>query len=297
MIHMPSAVGACVVAAACLAATQASAAENSLVGKRVILTKGGVNLGAAEAQEGARSDAVNAVLDEMIYTVEEEKDKSIKVRQRGVSGWFAKSAAIPVSEAEAFFTARIRGDAKDDFAYGARGFAALDRGDVEVGVLDCQEAIRLNPKAPAWRVARALGLAAQKEFGKAAAEYDEAIRLDPKSARTFNLRGNVWLNQGEQDKAVADFTAALRIEPNFTLAFTNRGIVYAGKQEYEKAIADFDETLRLDPKNTAALLNRGGAWNVKGDYDKAVADCTEAVRIDPKSAAAFKIRALTSGPK
>jgi tetratricopeptide (TPR) repeat protein len=223
MLWTPRALVGCVVAVACLAAPQARAAEDSLVGKRIIVTKNGLKLGAAEDQEGEADVAGVVPLDEMTYTVEAEKGKFIKIRQRGVAGWLAKGDAVPLGEAEAYFTARIRDDANDDFAHGARGFAALERGDLEVGVLDCQDAIRLNPKTPAWHIARAIGLAAQKEWGKAVAGYDEAIRLDPKSARAFNFRGNAWLNQGDRDKAAADFTEAVRLEPTFALAFSNRG--------------------------------------------------------------------------
>jgi hypothetical protein len=76
----------CVVAALCLAAAQTRAAEDSWVGKRIIVTKNSVKAKPTEDPKAEGGDAGRFVLDEMTYTVEEEKGKSIKVRQRGISG-------------------------------------------------------------------------------------------------------------------------------------------------------------------------------------------------------------------
>ena len=110
----------------------------------------------------------------------------------------------------------------------------------------------------------------------------EAIQLNPRSAVAYNNRGLAYENKGDHDKAIADFTDAIRLEPKDAKAYYNRGSAYKNKGEYEKAIADFTEASRLDPKDNTAYNNRGCAYECKGDHDKAIADFTKAIRLDSK---------------
>ena len=52
----------------------------------------------------------------------------------------------------------------------------------------------------------------------------EAIRLDPTSARAYDDRGLAYYRKGQYDAAIADLTAAVRFNPNYALAYSNRSL-------------------------------------------------------------------------
>jgi tetratricopeptide (TPR) repeat protein len=94
-------------------------------------------------------------------------------------------------------------------------------------------------------------------------DFNEALRIDPKFAAAYTERGTVYWLRGKPDLAIADWTEAIRLAPNYpnpylnSLPYMNRGAAYVGRHEFEKAIADLDQAIRLDPQNGSAFSNRG----------------------------------------
>jgi tetratricopeptide (TPR) repeat protein len=202
-----------VAVACCLALLRPVWAEDggSWTGKRVMTKKGGIKIGYTDENDQTK---YVATLDNMIYRVEQEKGKFIKVRHRGVSGWFSKNDAVLLKDAISYFTARIRENEKDAYAYAHRGSAWSERGELDIALKD----------------------------------YNEAIRLEPEEASWFNNRGLIWHDKKEYDKALADYDEAIRLDPKYARPFLNGGVTRYVKKEYEKALADYDEAIRLDPK-------------------------------------------------
>jgi tetratricopeptide (TPR) repeat protein len=67
-------------------------------------------------------------------------------------------------------------------AYGLRGLAFLDRGDIPHAIADFNQAVALAPDfAPAYQN-RGNAWYARGSYGQALADYDETIKLDPNSA-------------------------------------------------------------------------------------------------------------------
>ncbi len=111
----------CVVAAAALAAARA---DDDWTGKRVMTRKSGQKI--TTTDESGR-DVDVAVLDEMVYTVEEAKGKFIKLRQRGVAGWIARDDLVRIEDAVDYFTDEIRNNPNNDSNYGNRAWRARRR--------------------------------------------------------------------------------------------------------------------------------------------------------------------------
>ncbi len=115
-------------------------------------------------------------------------------------GWAAADQVVPIEQAEAFFTDRIRANPKDAFSHLMRATALA--GQIEarqlVGKLDGELA----------------GMAS-----KAIADFTDAIRLDPKDAAAYDGRGNLRDRREEYDQAIADFAAAMRIDPQNEVAY------------------------------------------------------------------------------
>src|SRR5262249_54203449 len=117
--------------------------DDSWVGKKVMTNKGGVRIGYTDEQD---RQVFVATLTDIYYTVEKEKGDYIKVRHRGVAGWFDKADAVLLENAIPYFTRRIRQNEKDAYAYAHRGSAWREKGEYDKALADYNEAIRLDPK-------------------------------------------------------------------------------------------------------------------------------------------------------
>jgi tetratricopeptide (TPR) repeat protein len=207
-----------------------SAAESarSWKGKQVMPKRAGVRLYTVD-EDGRSKDL--GELTRFIYTVEADVAGKLRVRQRGAAGYLDKRDAVVLEDAVAYFTARIRANAKDTRAYSCRGLARYERG----------------------------------EYGLALEDHDRAIRLAPRVSAWHNNRGASWQAKGEHDKALADFSEAIRLSPDFAAAYNNRGVSWAAKKERRKALADFNEAVRLDPEDALAHNNRAWLWATSPD--------------------------------
>jgi tetratricopeptide (TPR) repeat protein len=283
---------ACVVVVALLT-TAPARADDTWVGKMVIIKHNGVTISQTDSSD---QEVIVAMLDDLEYKVRQEKGKRIKVNHHGVSGWFAKADAVVLEDAVEYFTDRVRDNPGDAYAFGCRGWAWQQKGEVDNAIKDYNEAIRVDPKgvewqAGAWRNDRGMAWYSKKEYDKAIADFDEVIRLRPKWSFSFRNRGLAWAGKEQYDKALADYDEAIRLDPKYYETLLLRGLAWFLKKEYDKAIADFDEAIRLEPNWPVPFFSRGGAWSAKKQYDKAIADFDEAVRLDPKDAYSLNARA------
>jgi tetratricopeptide (TPR) repeat protein len=258
------------------------------VGKRVMLKKDNLRL---TADPNGDPPKYVATLTYATYTVEAEEGGRIKVRHRGVAGWFNKADAVLVEDAVRYFTDQVRRNGRDAYAYVHRAVAWEERGEYDLALKDYGEAIRLEPNKAGWYYNRGGLWYAKRDYDRAVADYSEAIRLEPRSAYPFNNRGMAWQAKKEYDKALADYDEAIRLAPKFPQAFNNRGNAWFRKGDLDRAINDYSEAIRLDPKYINAINNRGQLWQIKGDHGKALADFNEVIRLDPKNALALNGRA------
>jgi tetratricopeptide (TPR) repeat protein len=121
-----------------------------------------------------------------------------------------------------------------------------------------------------------------RDLDRALVDCDEAIRLDPTLAAAFNNRAGVYGFKGDFDRAWADLNTAIRLDPTFAGALNNRANVYRMKGDVDAAILDQSEAIRLDPNFMEAFVDRGLAYEAKGDLDRARADFNTALSMAPK---------------
>jgi tetratricopeptide (TPR) repeat protein len=90
------------------------------------------------------------------------------------------------------------------------------------------------------------------DYDHAIVDCTEAIRLDPNDAEAYKERGNAYFSKRDYDHAIADCTEAIRLgllSPDYDLPYVLRAWAYLGKEDYDQAIADYTEVLRIDPQN------------------------------------------------
>lgn len=129
-----------------------------------------------------------------------------------------------------------------------------------------------------WR-GRAYAMAGDIDHGLA--DVDQAIRLDPKDMFALGARGDLHLVQKDYQQAVADYNAAIALEPGSALPVVGRGIAYFATGNLDRAIADFDQANQMQPTLPDALYWRGLAKLRKGDKPEGEADIAAAKKLNP----------------
>jgi len=147
----------------------------------------------------------------------------------------------------------VQATADNYFARTNLGFALLDGGDLQAGI----------------------------------EQYNEALRINPNSAETRNALGTALFNQGKSDEAMEEFSRAIQIRPEFADAYSNRGMVLAGRGNMEAAFSEFQKALELDPDNPRIQYNFGFTLVNQGRPDEAISYFRKAVELKPDYAEAF----------
>src|SRR4051794_17658754 len=81
-------------------------------------------------------------------------------------------------------------------------------------IADCNEAIRLDPAAPAGFDCRGNALAGKKGYLRALDDFDRAIRLDPTVVRGFSARGSTFCLIREHRLGGRGFRQGIRRRPD-----------------------------------------------------------------------------------
>jgi uncharacterized protein (TIGR03067 family) len=86
------------------------------------------------------------------------------------------------------------------------------------------------------------------DYAKAVVECTEAIRLDPKNPQHYLNRGAAYYLKGELDKAVTDFDRVIELDPDDARGYDNRAAARAARGEYGKAVEDYRQAMRVAPQ-------------------------------------------------
>jgi tetratricopeptide (TPR) repeat protein len=140
---------------------------------------------------------------------------------------------------------------------------------------------------------RGISYATKGDLDRGIADFSEAIRLDPKNAYAYNNRGSAYENKGDHDRAVAEYNEAIRLDPKYAIAYNNRcwSRALIGR-DLDQALADCNESLRLSPGYADALNTRGFVQFKLGAFDRAIADYSAAVAKNAKDAGSLYARGV-----
>jgi tetratricopeptide (TPR) repeat protein len=177
-------------------------------------------------------------------------------------------------------------------AYGRRGHAYVDTGDLDRAMADFEAAIRLDPKYFDGYNGRGRVYQARRDGVRALGEYEVAIRLDPNNPWPRNNRGNAYLSQGDTVHAIADYDEAIRLDPKIVRPHVNRGWLFFRVGDIDRSLADYEEVIRLDPNSAVGHTGVCRAYRDKGDRARALDECNEAIRLEPQYAVAYDNRGV-----
>lgn len=259
------------------------APTDSWLGQKALARKAGLTL----TDRGKDGKPVSLPVRHLVYSVVDEDGDRIRVNYPGQEGWAAKSDWIRLPDAMEHFSARVKDDPKDAFAWSRRGIANRYAGKPDLALKDLEEAVRLAPRDSDLVGIRGMMWWANKNLDKAIADYTEAVRIDPTYAVGLRNRGMAWHAKGELDKAIADYTEAARVAPHYVPALQDRAATWRAKGEPRKALADLEEAMRIDPRFVAAMA----------DLARLLATCSDDKLRDGKRAVELAVKAseLTGG--
>src|SRR4051812_59470 len=72
-------------------------------------------------------------------------------------------------------------------------------------------------------------VSAELNVDRGLADYNETIRLNPNDASAYFNRGKFWDAKGDFDRAIADYSEAIRLDPKYAAAYNNRGLAWNDK--------------------------------------------------------------------
>lgn len=85
--------------------------------------------------------------------------------------------------------------------------------DLDRAIDDCDKALRLRPKTPAFLDSRGLARLRSGQLDKALADYNAALAIQPKMAWSLYGRGIIAHRKGQAAQASADIAAAVALQP------------------------------------------------------------------------------------
>ncbi len=147
------------------------------------------------------------------------------------------------------YTKAIEAAPTDSYPYNSRGIAFQATGDARRAIADHSKAIELNPDfADAY--SHRCSLRAELDSGLllGLVDCDNAIRLKPDDAEFLDVRGFVYLRLKRFNEAMADLDAALKIDPKMDSALYTRGLVKKLKGDLLGANADIAAAKALSPE-------------------------------------------------
>ncbi len=119
-----------------------------------------------------------------------------------------------------------------------------------------------------------------KEYVKAAVEYEKALRFDPNNSTLLNKLGIVELKIEDTRGARKSFNLALKYDARNELALNNLGALELIQRRYKPATHYLKQALALDESNASAHLNLAEAWMGMGQVDRAMTEYSRALELD-----------------
>ena len=163
--------------------------------------------------------------------------------------------------------------------YGNRAELFVATGDFDRALADYSKSIERDPNSWYGYVNRALVYDFVGKDRLAALNCQNAIKLAPRAAGPYFCKAVVEVTAGDIDGATHDVELAIDIDPGRSEFYSLRGLTFANKGELDQALHDYDHATQLDAQGALNYARRGLADEKKGDIDGARADFRHALDV------------------
>ena len=152
------------------------------------------------------------------------------------------------------------------------GVALQEKGQLDEAIAKYQEAIKGNPKEPAFVFAIATAYHAKNDFDNAIKNYEIAVSLNPKEAQW-----KTYLKQAKTAKAAPILNEAITKQTTKDAS---------GNYDVAGAIISYEQALKIDDDATTHL-NLGTAYQNLNNFPRALENYKRALQMDPNQVDAY----------
>lgn len=141
-----------------------------------------------------------------------------------------------------------------------------------------EEAVRLQPNEPHYRIAFGLVLLRQEDYAGAAEQLQQALRLNPSQDRAWHTLGTTQRRLGQYEKAVASFAEELKASPNDPDTHAELGLTLWQLHRKGEAEQELRRALQLQPDHPDALNGLGVVLIEQGKNEEALDHFSRAIK-------------------
>ena len=188
--------------------------------------------------------------------------------------------------------ARVEVDEAQTVPYTSQELALLTPEPVVANLNAEKKSIRQLPGGSAVLVAEAQSYFTNREYDKAAADYQQILQRDPNNAIALANLAAIELEENKTADADKHIQAAVAQEPNDAFNLTVLGRVKFDEGDYDAALDALSRASKLDPQNPRILNFLGVALAQKGLRVQAETAFRQAIQIDPGYGDAHKNLAI-----
>lgn len=180
---------------------------------------------------------------------------------------------------------------QDNYAIRLRLGADYARlGKLSEAISDLQKALEFDPKNVQARYLLALIYSTQKDYNRAAQEYESILKsfaqAEPENVEIYGYLAQLYYSQKQYQKAIQQFEAVLLLDPQNTEVMFLLGALHLESGQEDKAIELFKRTIALDPEHDSCLNSLGYVYAERGkNLDEAQHLIERALAIDENNAA------------
>ena len=149
---------------------------------------------------------------------------------------------------------------------------------------------KLNPKDVQSHYLLALIYSTQKEFDRAAQEYEVILKsfskADPENIEVYGYLGQLYYSQKKYPEAIRQFEKILTLDSKNAEVMYLLGSLYLETKDKQKAIDLFKKSIEIDPEHDGSLNSLGYLYAEDGNrLDEASSLLERAIKIDPDNGA------------
>ncbi len=122
----------------------------------------------------------------------------------------------------------------------------------------------------------------QRNYRKAAREYEDACQLDPSDALSFYNLGLAYRKARNYKEAVESLTTAIDLNPHYGKALRALGDLYRDTKKNSLAIKTYRKAIESEPENATAYRSLSIVYVRSKQPDKAIQILRRAAKVAPK---------------
>ena len=164
-------------------------------------------------------------------------------------------------------------------AYGNRADIYINRGDYPRALLQCNQAIRFDPRLVSAHYQRGVINTEVGNLHAALADYHRLIQINDRDIHAYMQRGWIYFRHGEYASVQTDCEQILTIDRDSVPANYLLGVVQSLSGFKQEAIFSFTKVIEFESSFICALYHRGLLHHDLKHESKAMSDFTLAQTI------------------